>query len=555
MASLSGSASSFQSLIPPDSMEDGYPLSIFVSKPPKSCICPYCKKVIRSPYQVECGHRYCYGCINKLISESESPVCRVDDCKEPIDQEGFSRDHAARREIDQMKVYCDLKSSGCSVVVKLKELQQHQMECDFALIDCMYKNRGCSVRLERRHLPEHLKSECQYRQVTCKYCGESTTNEELQIEKHLLKCPLQRSTCPYSQYGCPVRGTGSEIEEHVNIAASDHLRLVEGSHSKLELKCVQLDRRCVELENQKRIDENKFEKQSAELEAERQKVVKLEEKVTKLQSLSEKLEVRVRDAQKIVATQNDRVMRVERDLKDKAKKDEIVECRRLTMAVQESCRKLDDRVERMENDRMTARTGSSVHTDEIAEMRKTLTQIGTQLGLHDIRLAEQDLRFQVLETSAYDGILIWKIKDYTRRKHDAVVGKTLSLYSQPFYTSRYGYKMCARVYLNGDGMGKGTHMSLFFVVMRGDYDTLLTWPFRQKVTLVLLDQDTGHRNLSDTFRPDPTSTSFKQPTSDMNIASGCPLFVSQSSLETPAYVKNDTLYIKVIVDTSDLYGP
>jgi len=30
-------------------------------------------------------------------------------------------------------------------------------------------------------------------------------------------------------------------------------------------------------------------------------------------------------------------------------------------------------------------------------------------------------------------------------------------------------------------MGKGTHVSLFFVVMKGDYDALLPWPFRHKV--------------------------------------------------------------------------
>jgi len=42
--------------------------------------------------------------------------------------------------------------------------------------------------------------------------------------------------------------------------------------------------------------------------------------------------------------------------------------------------------------------------------------------------------------------------------------------------------MCARLYLNGDGMGKGTHVSLFFVIMRGAYDALLKWPFKQKVS-------------------------------------------------------------------------
>lgn len=103
------------------------------------------------------------------------------------------------------------------------------------------------------------------------------------------------------------------------------------------------------------------------------------------------------------------------------------------------------------------------------------------LSVHDIRLADMDLRFQVLETASYNGTLIWKIRDYKRRKQEAVAAKTLSLYSQPFYTGYFGYKMCARIYLNGDGMGKGTHLSLFFVVMRGEYDALLPWPFKQKV--------------------------------------------------------------------------
>lgn len=43
--------------------------------------------------------------------------------------------------------------------------------------------------------------------------------------------------------------------------------------------------------------------------------------------------------------------------------------------------------------------------------------------------------------------------------------------------------MCLRIYLNGDGTGRGSHLSLFFVVMRGHSDALLKWPFNQKVIL------------------------------------------------------------------------
>lgn len=46
--------------------------------------------------------------------------------------------------------------------------------------------------------------------------------------------------------------------------------------------------------------------------------------------------------------------------------------------------------------------------------------------------------------------------------------------------------MCLRLYLNGDGTGRGTHLSLFFVVMRGKYDALLKWPFSQKVNDLML---------------------------------------------------------------------
>ncbi|KAL5491284.1 hypothetical protein EMCRGX_G016542 [Ephydatia muelleri] len=81
-----------------------------------------------------------------------------------------------------------------------------------------------------------------------------------------------------------------------------------------------------------------------------------------------------------------------------------------------------------------------------------------------------------------------KIDDFARRRKEAVVGVTMSLYSIPFYTSRHGYKMCARVYLNGDGMGKGTHLSFYFVVMKGPLDALLPWPFNQKVSLTIINQ-------------------------------------------------------------------
>ena len=110
-------------------------------------------------------------------------------------------------------------------------------------------------------------------------------------------------------------------------------------------------------------------------------------------------------------------------------------------------------------------------------------------ALRNVTLADLEEYVRQQEFSSYDGQMLWKITEFSRRRNQAVSNEQVSFYSPCFYTSRYGYKMCARIYLNGDGMGRGTHISVFFVVMRGQYDALLRWPFRQKVTFMLMDQD------------------------------------------------------------------
>ena len=127
----------------------------------------------------------------------------------------------------------------------------------------------------------------------------------------------------------------------------------------------------------------------------------------------------------------------------------------------------------------------------------------------------------------HDCKYLWKISDVEQHKQDAIAGRITSLYSPPFYTAKNGYKMCIRVYLNGDGMGHKTHLSLYFVLMKGEFDALLKWPFENKVSLILVDQN-HRKHLVQTFKPTPESSSFQRPISDMNVASGCPQFCKLS---------------------------
>ena len=189
--------------------------------------------------------------------------------------------------------------------------------------------------------------------------------------------------------------------------------------------------------------------------------------------------------------------------------------------------------------------------ETVRRVERRIESIEHTLALRNVTLADLEEYIRQQEFSSYDGQLLWKITEFARRRNEAVSGQQVSFYSPCFYTSRYGYKMCARIYLNGDGMGRGTHISVFFVVMRGQYDAILRWPFRQKVTFMLLDQD-NVEHVIDAFRPDPNSSSFQRPRRETNIASGCPMFCSLTELNNHAYVRDDTMFLKIIVDTTDL---
>ena len=194
------------------------------------------------------------------------------------------------------------------------------------------------------------------------------------------------------------------------------------------------------------------------------------------------------------------------------------------------------------------------NSSRLSSLERRYEDIERQVTRLKVHVSEMELQLQASIASTYNGSFTWRIPDIMKRKREAINGQVTSLYSPPFYTAKNGYKMCIRIYLNGDGMGHETHMSLFFVLMKGEFDSLLKWPFDHKVSLILVDQK-QRRHIVQTFKPTPESSSFQRPVSDMNVASGCPQFCKLSCLDDESYTKDDALFIKCIVDTSQIFHP
>ncbi|TRZ15187.1 hypothetical protein HGM15179_011898 [Zosterops borbonicus] len=534
----------------------GYPTSICEDVPGQKFLCSNCNNILKKALQTLCGHRYCSACLTWIVRNNKNAICQK--CKEEdpntlgeeslLAEERAFGDAAINKEISELRVHC--VTLGCSWSGIMKDFEEHQSLCEYALIPC---HTGCGHMVMRRKLADHLENGCVNNVTVCQQCQCSLPSSEYQ--EHLCEgslCkeqkPVQTETaskekshspssankdgCCFSEVGCAFRGSKEKIKEHEKSAVGAHMLLLLQHMRQLQGTLCSAARAAHSLTPQPQLNLRSAGKSISELqvppaglefsrdpemdcfpgssvpgdESVLQQLVR--EKV--ISELENKLHV----FENIVAVLNKEV---------ESSNLEILAFRRQSELDQNIIRGLELK---------------------IAELHRCLTQ--KDAGLSSLH---KSLLFS--EQASYDGIFLWKITEVGRKLQDSVTGRTVSLYSPAFYTAKYGYKVCLRVYLNGDGTGKGTHLSLFFVVMKGDYDALLPWPFRHKVTFMLLDQN-NREHVIDAFRPDLTSASFQRPVNDMNVASGCPMFLPLSKLQSPkhAYVKEDTLFLKCIIETN-----
>lgn len=151
-------------------------------------------------------------------------------------------------------------------------------------------------------------------------------------------------------------------------------------------------------------------------------------------------------------------------------------------------------------------------------------------------------------------MFIWKIQNYRKQMNDSLASEEENaIFSPAFYTSQYGYKLKLKAYLNGRDRGRGTHLSLYIIIMKGDYDGLLDWPFNKKVTFYLLDQSERRQHRSHTLSPNMSLPNikvvFNRPTSAENLGIGNPCFILNEILDSGGFLEDDSIFIKVLLSS------
>ena len=174
-----------------------------------------------------------------------------------------------------------------------------------------------------------------------------------------------------------------------------------------------------------------------------------------------------------------------------------------------------------------------------------------QLEFSDkLKQVELEVSHQVNST-----LFTWRIQNFDQSLQAAKEGSKERLDSEPFYTSPHKYKLKIKFYPNGDSSVKNTHLSVFLIIMKGEYDAILPWPFLLRVTFTLVDQqeDTSQReNVVMSLKADPTLQSFARPVDDQNVGWGFHKFVSHEKLQTRRYIVDNTIFLQVKVEVPEI---
>ena len=186
----------------------------FVEEPSQDYICPVTLELLRDPQQTTCcGHHLSLEAATRL--QQGGKPCPM--CNEP--NLTTMPDKFYKRKVNELKVHCPNKGSGCEWVGDLGSVDQHANSCPKRPWQCDFCDfKGTYEVVTNDHFPVCVK----YPEPCPNQC-EMVSVPRCDLEKHLTHCPLQLVECEFSQAGCHERIPRQDLSRHMEEGAQRHL--------------------------------------------------------------------------------------------------------------------------------------------------------------------------------------------------------------------------------------------------------------------------------------------------------------------------------------------
>ena len=142
-----------------------------------------------------------------------------------------------------------------------------------------------------------------------------------------------------------------------------------------------------------------------------------------------------------------------------------------------------------------------------------------------------------------DTYFIFKITEVAQHRENET-----AIFTDAVYSYSQERIVGIRIYPQGVGSGRGTHVALFIHMIKGDFDNSLVWPFRGTVTISVLDQSCSgdQSDISRIIQVKPNLTAFQQPREAIcRTGYGFKRFAPIEKFFGPQYVKDGELLLKI----------
>jgi len=183
---------------------------------------------------------------------------------------------------------------------------------------------------------------------------------------------------------------------------------------------------------------------------------------------------------------------------------------------------------------------------QVQELKAANSTLSSKVYAQDIEISKLRREYTTF---------VWKVDGFNKVLEDAKIGISECVQSVPFYTGKQGYKLRVRIYPDGGQSNRNRYLSVFLVLMEGKFDGTLPWPFHQKVTFTLIDQQDDpacRSNWVTSFNIDSSWSFSQRPSVGENEEKrGRLRFVSHRNLQTRRYIDEDAIFLQVNIDPPD----
>ncbi|CAF4644880.1 unnamed protein product, partial [Rotaria sp. Silwood2] len=132
----------------------------------------------------------------------------------------------------------------------------------------------------------------------------------------------------------------------------------------------------------------------------------------------------------------------------------------------------------------------------------------------------------------------------------SLINNGQTVQSEPVHTSQSGYKLALIYGVFLDEKSQKRYLSISFIILPGEFDAILSWPFRFPITISILNLKETKKNINHSIPWNFQTVAFNKLINNTNV----PFQISQFCLvdtlldNTNTYVQDGLIFVKIHID-------